>query len=378
MVKKRKIIVFCVLTGLVVLIGVLHAVTPGYMIFYHDTYRRLSYFPIAIGAVFFGLKGGVFFAVTSCLSFIPHLLMFWVRGPEAYYSELSEIVFYLAAGIIIGFISSREHRLREKYKRLSEQLQSSYKRLHEQASQLVKAEKQLGQSRELSMLGQVSANLAHEIKNPLASIKGAAEILSEEVDQEHPKFEFIEIMRNEISRLNKSVENVLEYGRGRQMQQKVSLEFLDTILNRVVVMMESSIREKDIQVVVKDVPGPEPFRVEGETMTQVLVNILANAIDAVDHDGQIVIRVSQKEDRCVVHVSDNGPGIDDDLKDKVFHSFVTYKEGGTGIGLSISRKMVESMGGTISIGDSSLGGTKVMISLPDNKEFSKNRSIPGA
>ena len=110
----KKIFFTCLLL-LVAAIGVLHYVTPGYLILFHDTYRRLSYFPIAIGAILYGVRGGLVMAVFSCISFVPHLLMFWFQGPEAYYSELSEIIFYLAAGLVIGLISSRENQLRIKF-----------------------------------------------------------------------------------------------------------------------------------------------------------------------------------------------------------------------------------------------------------------------
>ena len=123
---NTKIILFLLLLASVVAIGVLHSITPGHMIFYHDTYRRLSYFPIAIGAILYGVWGGICLAVLSCLAFVPHLFMFWASGPEAYYSELSEILFYLAAGVVIGLISSRENKLREKYKTLSEKLAESF------------------------------------------------------------------------------------------------------------------------------------------------------------------------------------------------------------------------------------------------------------
>ncbi len=95
--KYKRIIFLCLLL-MTALIGFLHYYTPGYMILYHDTYRRVSYFPITIGAILFGLPGGIVLAICSCLAFIPHLLMFWYQGPEAYYSELSEILFYLSAG----------------------------------------------------------------------------------------------------------------------------------------------------------------------------------------------------------------------------------------------------------------------------------------
>lgn len=371
---NMRIIIFFLLLAFVAVIGLLHTLTPGHMILYHDTYRRLSYFPIAIGAILYGVWGGICLAVLSCLAFVPHLYMFWAEGPEAYYSELSEILFYLSAGVVIGLISSRENRLREKYKTLSEKLAGSYKRLHDQASQLVEAEKQLGQTQKLSMLGHVSASLAHEIKNPLASIKGAAEILADEVPLGHPKYEFIEIMRSEISRLNHSVEDVLKYCRGQQHKDRGSQEGVEKIINRVVLLLEAGLKEKSIKVSVRTESKPKKFFTDEAAMIQVLMNIILNAIDAVEKNGRIIIALGQKENGCVIQISDDGPGIDETLAEEVFQSFVTFKEDGTGLGLSISKRIVESLGGKIYIERSSLGGAMFSIFLPE-KTFSNNESI---
>jgi len=372
--SNRKFLLFFLLLTSVAAIGVLHTITPGHMIFYHDTYRRLSYFPITIGAILFGIRGGVVLAVLSCLAFVPHLYMFWARGPQAYYSELSEILFYLAAGIVIGLISSRENKLQEKYKTLSEKLARSYKRLYEQASKLVEAEKQLGKSQKLSLLGHVSASLAHEIKNPLASIKGAAEILADEVPKNHPKYEFIEIMRMEISRLNHSVDDVLKYCRGLQQHDKVTKEPVEKIINRVVLLLEAGLKEKSIQVSIQVEPDENRFVTDEAAMIQILMNIMINAIDAVDKKGKIMIELGKHAKGCLIRISDDGPGIDENLTKKVFQSFVTFKEEGTGLGLSISKRIVESLGGEIYIEKSTLGGAAFSILLPE-KKIGNNESI---
>ncbi|MFH2090767.1 MAG: ATP-binding protein [Pseudomonadota bacterium] len=373
MTRNVKIMVFCLLLAFVALIGVLHTLTPGHLILYHDSYRRLSYFPIAIGAIFFGVWGGLGLAIASCLAFVPHLFLFFARGPQAYYSELSEIIFYLAAGLIIGLISSRENRLREQYKRLSEQLAGSYQRLHDQASRLVEAEKQLGLSQTLSMLGQVSASLAHEIKNPLAAIKGAAEILADEVEKDHPKYEFVEIMRSEVSRLNNSVEDVLAYCRGQQSPDRGRQEQIQKIVARVVVLLDTSLKEKAIQVSMPAVSEFPCFLIDEAAMTQVLINIILNAADAVEKGGQIVIECDKVQTGCRITVSDDGPGIDEALRDQVFHSFVTTKEGGTGLGLAISQKIVNSLGGQIGIEQSDLGGAKMCLFLPEQTHLINER-----
>ena len=358
-----KKILFIFLLLMVGAIGLLHYLTPGHLILYHDSFRRLSYFPIAIGAIIYGIRGGLLMAILSCLSFVPHLLTFWYQGPEAYYSELSEILFYLAAGLVIGMISSRENRLREKYQTLSEQLAASYQRLHDQAARLVQAEKELGQAGKLSLLGHVSASLAHEIKNPLASIKGAAEILADEVDRDHPKHEFVEIMRSEISRLNNSVEEVLAYCRGQQAKETDEMLPLDQVTDQVLQVMAPKIREKSVELT-RDSGEAGDTPVPSAAVTQVLMNLILNAVDAVPLKGQISIKQEQGSGNCLIHVEDNGPGIDPGNYDEIFKSFVTFKDGGTGLGLSITRKIILRLGGEISVARSGLGGARFTVSLP--------------
>lgn len=361
--KARKLIFFTMLL-MVGIIGVLHSVTPGYMILYHDTYRRLSYFPIAIGAIVYGVRGGMILSILSCLAFVPHLYTFWAEGPQAYYSELSEILFYLAAGLVIGLISSRENRLKKKYRDLSEKLARSYDRLSGQASRLLEAEKQLGESRKLSILGHVSASFAHEIKNPLASVKGAAEILADEVGPDHPKHEFVDIMRTEISRLNTSVEKVLDYCRGNQPKRQFEFKKIKQVIDHVLSLMAERVKEKSIRIDVRYKDGADTCDIQEAPMIQVLLNILINAADAVEPDGMILIEVETDDNENILRILDDGPGIDETIKEDVFHSFVTYKDGGTGIGLSISKKIVDSLGGRISIERSKLGGAGIIICLP--------------
>lgn len=368
MTPRMKKILFIGLLATVCVIGLLHHVTPGHLILYHNTFRRLSYFPIVIGAVFYGVRGGLAMAVLSCLCFVPHLLTFRHQGPETYYSELSEILFYLAAGLVIGMISSRENRLKEKYQALSEQLSGSYQRLHDQAARLVQAEKELGQAARLSLLGQVSASLAHEIKNPLASIKGAAEILAEEVAPGHPKHEFVDIMRSEISRLNNSVEEVLSYCRGQVVEDTDTRVPLDQILAQVRQVAAPGAEAKGAVILLPDPGTPAGCALApSAAMTQVLMNLVLNALDEVP-ENKGVIRICSEAGKGTrrIAVEDNGPGVDPANYASVFDSFVTYKEGGTGLGLSISERIVRRLGGNITASRSTgLGGAKFTVELPE-------------
>ena len=362
----RKIL-FAILVLVVIGIGVLHFTTPGYMIFYHDMYRRLSYFPIVLGAIWFGVWGGLVLAVMSSIAFIPHVFLYIGEGTGTYLSELTEIILYLAAGTVTGIIAGKESRLRNRYKVLSEKLERSYDKLHRETQVLLELEEQLGAAQKLSALGQLSASLAHEIKNPLSSIKGTAEILLDEFPKDHPKREFVEILLKETTRLNNTVEEVLQFSRrGIQGKKKeeAEIEPLSQVIDRVTSLLASQLRKKSIKLTVIGWEEGKAFHVASEKLSQVFLNIILNGIDAAPTRGEIIIETMKHATGCTVSVKDNGAGIPDELKDKIFSAFYSTKEGGTGLGLSISKKIVESYGGTLTLSDAETGGACFSVFLP--------------
>ncbi len=362
----RKIL-FAILVLVVIGIGLLHFFTPGYMIFYHDMYRRLSYFPIVLGAIWFGVWGGVTLAILASIAFIPHVLLYIGQGTGTYLSELTEIILYLAAGTVTGIFARRESLLRQRYKELSEKLERSYDRLHRETELLLEAEEQLSAAQKLSALGQLSASLAHEIKNPLSSIKGTAEILLDEFPKDHPKREFAEILLKETTRLNNTVEEVLQFSRrgvrdGGKADQ--DMEPLKQVMDRVTNLLANQLRKKAITLTVAGRETGKRIMVAGEKLSQVFLNIILNAIDAVPPKGTIEIEFRQQTDGYTVAVKDNGPGIPDETKNKIFDPFYSTKDGGTGLGLSISRKIIESYGGTLLLSDADTGGACLTVFLP--------------
>ena len=363
----RKIL-FIILVLIVIGIGLLHFLTPGYMIFYHDMYRRLSYFPIVLGAIWFGVWGGLLLAVMSSIAFIPHVLIYIGEGTGTYLSELTEIILYLAAGTVTGIIAGRESLLRQRYKDLSEKLEISYDKLHRETQLMLEVEEQLGAAQKLSALGQLSASLAHEIKNPLSSIKGTAEILLDEFPYDHPKREFVEILLKETTRLNNTVEEVLQFSRrGVQGGKKedAQTEPLSGVIDRVTSLLASQLRKKNITLTVSGWEAGKTFFVAGEKLSQVFLNLILNAIDAVPKRGTISLHIKKLDNAMRVTVADNGPGIPAEEREKIFTPFFSSKEGGTGLGLSISRKIIESYGGEIAFSECEEGGACFTVSLPD-------------
>lgn len=341
----------------VVAIGLLHFFTPGHLHFYHDTFRRLTYFPIVLGGLWFGMRGGLILAGLSSLAFIPHLFHYFSQGPDAYFSELTEIVLYLATGLVVGVIADRERKLRGK-------LESSYKRLHRETAQLLEAEKQLAASQRFSALGRMSASLAHEIKNPLGSIRGAAEIFLDEFPPGHPNREFVEILLKETVRLNSTVDKVLRYSQGRPEEESEAAEPLAVVLERLAALVAGPLRKKGISYQARGLASVADLPVPAHRLAQVFLNLLLNAIDAVPVQGEIILSVARQDDGCRVTVADNGPGVPVADRERIFEAFHTGKEDGTGLGLLISRKIVESLGGAITVADRPGGGATFTVFLP--------------
>jgi signal transduction histidine kinase len=357
-------LLFIALLIAVVAIGLLHLFTPGDLHFYHNTYRRLSYFPIVLGGLWFGVAGGLGLAVLSSIAFIPHVLLYVGHGSQAV-SEMMEIILYLAAGLLVGVISGRQTRLRERYQQLSEKLQASYARLHEETAQLIEAETRLAAAQKFSALGRLSASLAHEIKNPLASIKGTAEILRDEFPGDHPKREFVDILFKETGRLHDTVEEILRYAKGRPPEREEALEPLATVAHHVGALLERQLREKQVRLILPENDEAQHLLVESAKFSQVLLNLGLNALDAVRPGGQIWLLAENGADGAGrIAVCDDGPGVAEAEKERIFEPFYSGKSDGTGLGLLISRKIVESYGGSLRATDRPGGGACFEILLP--------------
>src|SRR5512135_1856372 len=177
----------------------------------HDLFVRLYYLPIALGGAWFGLWGGLGTAGLITLVYLPHIVLV-DHGPLTF-GYLLEIPVFLGVGLLTGLIVDRQVQYRRGLEAQAETLARSHRELQEQTRLLLEKEAQLHRADRLSALGQLSAGLAHEIRNPLGAIKGAVEILEEDFPAGHPKAEFYAIILKEVERLNDVVTNFLNFAR---------------------------------------------------------------------------------------------------------------------------------------------------------------------
>ena len=218
----------------------------------------------------------------------------------------------------------------------------------------------------LASVGEMSAGIAHEIKNPLAAIKGAISILYDDFSEDDPRREVVNKVIEQIARLDKAATDLLFFGR----PGKPSFEYVDTndLLNKTMFFVSQHPEAKNVHQNKEFTRNMPPVWVDAKQLQQVFFNIIINAIQAMKDGGTLLLQTDLVEDQETqfvrVMIGDSGPGIKPEDLDKVFTPFFTTKTQGTGLGLAICRQLIEQQGGKVDIKSRVGEGTRVMIDLP--------------
>ncbi len=212
----------------------------------------------------------------------------------------------------------------------------------------------------MQALGQLSAGIAHEIRNPLTSINTFIDLIPYKLDDEQFRKDLVTITKKEINRMNELITQLIDYT--KPAIRRPSSFVIDEVIEEVLILFSNQLRKKGIKTV-KNMARLPVFADRNQTK-QVLVNIILNSIESIEREGEIHISTYKNETEGIVFIEDNGCGIAEEFLDKVFQPFFTLKTHGTGIGLAITKKIVEENKGYISIESLENSGTCVTISLP--------------
>lgn len=343
------------LVAAVAAISGLHYATPSEYFVLHPIYQRLYYVPIVLAAYWFGARGGVVAALVSSIAYAPHIHTAWSHNPPYTVSQYAELIVFLSLGLAVGLIASHERRLSRQYRETAESLERANQELRESTEQLRRAER-------LSALGEIAAGLAHEIRNPLAGVKGALEIVSSRSAAGTPEAEFSAIANRELQRLEGLVQEFLDYARPRPPHLRPA--DLPDVIRRVSNLLGPQADRVGVALEVEGDETSPGVRVDPEQIQQVLVNVVLNAVQASPRGARVALRHGARDGRYVIEVADRGPGIPAEARARIFEPFFTTKERGTGLGLAISQRIVAAHQGEIRIGPREGGGTKVEILLP--------------
>ncbi len=356
---------FALVWGPIALVTAAHYLTGEHLHYLHDIFRRLYYLPIILAAFQFGLPGALSAAVVVVVAYMPHAFSSIAAMDPAHGSEkVLEMVLYAVVGVVTGLLVERERRQRARAERIAADLTVAIEDKRAMEQEVVRAGR-------LSALGELTAGLAHEIRNPLASLKGTAQILGDEIPPTSPRRRMLELHLREIDRLEAILSRFLSFARPQ------GLELGDVDLDEVVddVFLLASAHARRAGVELERAAGDDtPRRVRGdrEKLVQVGLNLVLNAIQALEGQGRTDGRVTVSLQRmtrsrrtfCSIVVADNGPGVPPGLRDQIFNPFYSTRPDGAGLGLSISARIVEEHSGLIEVGEADGGGACFRVLLP--------------
>ena len=288
--------------------------------------------PVALAAMLDGWAGGL------ATAFLSSAAVFAISRDQAVGTSILEsVVLVLLAGLA-SFTVNRERRLRRHYQQIADRLSNVYEKVQANFEGMKRTER-------LSAIGQLSAGLAHEIRNPLASISGAAGILARSLNLDERNSKCLDIITSECERLNGLLTNFLNFARPRPPRlQSVQLE---PLLDNVLELASHGVRGKTVRFEKKVGSGLPPVECDPEQLEQVLLNLMINAIEASPEGGTVTLSAATEQTRIAVGVVDHGHGVAPAHIDRLFDPFFTTKEHGTGLGLPVAHQIMRQMGGSL-------------------------------
>ena len=221
---------------------------------------------------------------------------------------------------------------------------------------------QMSRAEHFATLGELAAGLAHEIRNPLAGIAGVLDIVSRDLPSTSAAHEVIHDAKQEAMQINRILTELLDTARPKPPQFRVT-EIVGTVEHAVLFARQQAVTKRiNIEFEVKD--SLPPVEHDPNQINQVLLNLILNAIQSMDKPGTIRVTLEQDDDLAVISVADEGKGIAPENLSQIFRPFFTTKGQGTGLGLSLARRMVESHGGSITVSSEVGSGTQFEVRLP--------------
>ncbi|SNB46012.1 cache domain-containing protein [Geobacter sp. DSM 9736] len=248
--------------------------------------------------------------------------------------------------------------------------------LEEKNTLLLKTQQELVRAGKLAAVGELAAGVAHEINNPMAIIRGNAELLQMAIPEDEENREEVDTILQQVGRVEKIVGNLLVFA--RQERKHLGRVNIPPLLDEIVRQVGHHVPLKGIRIVTDHDPDPTAIEGDGDQLRQVFTNLILNAIQAIEGGGTITLssRCRIEAGWCDVTVADTGKGIKVEEREKIFNPFFTTRPGGTGLGLSVSYGIVKEHGGRIEVASTPGAGSIFTVSLPLSQSTVPSDNIP--
>jgi two-component system sensor histidine kinase HydH len=331
----------------------------------NSEYYPIYFLPVITAAIYYGPIGTLLWTALASLAYcsflIPALVLYEIPAEGEGLLAL-RILFFFLVGILVNRFVVENRKQMQRYQALSETLEETNR-------QLQRAEADARRSERLAALGQMSAGLAHEIRNPLGVIKGSAEMLVQKLKNSEPlSSELAGYIFSEVNRLNALVARFLDFARPSNLELRPIQ--IAGILDRALDSVRSQMPESKVRVE-KDYASVPDIQVDDQLCERVFVNLIQNAFQAMEADGGLServlgLQVATATSGVEVVVEDTGPGVAPELREQVFNPFYTSKKDGVGLGLAIVAKFVDAHRGRITLEPHSPRGARFRIFLPSS------------
>lgn len=321
--------------------------------------------PVVSAATAMGVVGSLVFALLASVSYVSFLVFVdWSRFTVDW-PEISEMVLRV---VFLAMVGNLANTLAENLRVESESSRRAAAQLEEANLQIREAEEAVRRSDRLAALGQLSAGLAHELRNPLGTIKASSEMLGRNISAENEvALEMAGFITSEVDRANSLITRFLQFARPLELRPDTA--DLAHVIDRAVASVE---REAPGVTIYRNfAPEIPPFPFDAELMERVFYNLVLNAAQATARGGAVTVKTRAAGGTAEIAVIDRGVGIDPGQRDSIFNPFFTTKPEGVGLGLAIVSKIVDEHGGKIAV-ESELGkGSVFRVLLPMRRSASE-------
>lgn len=322
------------------------------------SYFVVLYLPVIAAATNFGLLGAALGAIAAVAEYVSFIL--FLDPDQVILAEAAREVFLRALFFpVVGFLT---YQLAQASREETHKAQAAAEKLAEANRSLKEAEAQVRRTERVAALGQLTAGLAHELRNPMGTIKTSAEMLARQVGQENDiAREMAGYIKEEVDRTNSLITRFLEFARPQHMRLEPG--DVHSMLDRAIARFEK-LGAAGISVIRNYSPDVPPVNFDSELLEQVVLNLITNAAQASRPGGVVTVKTRVAEQAVEIAVIDTGSGIDPKNLENIFNPFFTTKAEGVGLGLAICSKIVNEHGGIIDV-ESTLGeGSVFRVYLP--------------
>jgi len=341
---------------LIVAISIAHYTASASAHIPHDIFRRLYYLPIILAAFTYGLRGGVAAAVATTLCYLPHALGHISHDPAAPVDKGLELLLYNVVGVVTGLLVERERREKREHEQTAATLRATLEERRALEGELRRRER-------LATVGELTAALAHEIRNPLGSLKGAAQILADPALPAEERGRLLTILGEESGRLDRVLTDFLTLARDRKVRR--ATVDLAACVRETAALLAPEAEAHGVTVRVEGTEAEVPLTGDGDLLRQLVWNLARNGVEATKGGGEVTLRVATGAgDRVRLVVEDRGPGIAAEDLPRLFDPFFTTRDGGTGLGLAICDRIARDHGALLKAENRPKGGARFVVELP--------------